>query len=186
MRDDASALLLSAVERRAATGADADLLSAAVGKVNLSQPSWKSLLKFVEVIEKSPIEHLDRKVLELLAKEQKKNNKQETETLAIPDVRWDDVGGLEEAKKEIRETISLTQNYKHLLNPLLGRRSGIMFYGPPGTGKTLLAKCIANECGLKFISVKGPELLNMYVGESEKNIRDVFVKARDNAPSRII
>lgn len=73
-----------------------------------------------------------------------------------------------------------------MLNPLLGRRAGILFYGPPGTGKTLLAKCIANECGLKFISVKGPELLNMYVGESEKNVRQVFSKARENAPSKLL
>lgn len=104
----------------------------------------------------------------------------------IPDIRWEDVGGLEEAKKEIRQTIGLTQNYKHLLNPVLGRRAGILFYGPPGTGKTLLAKCIANECGLNFISVKGPELLNMYVGESEKNVREVFEKAKQQAPSKII
>jgi ATPase family associated with various cellular activities (AAA) len=111
-------------------------------------------------------------------------SKETSEELSIPDVRWEDVGGLEEAKQQIRETITLTQNYKHLLNPLLGRRSGIMFYGPPGTGKTLLAKAIATECGLKFISVKGPELLNMYVGESEKNVREIFEKARLNSPSK--
>ncbi len=105
------------------------------------------------------------------------------EQLAIPQVQWADVGGLEDAKKEIRDTITLTQSFKHLLSPVLGRRSGILFYGPPGTGKTLLAKCIANECGLRFISVKGPELLNMYVGESEKNIREIFEKARLSAPS---
>lgn len=103
--------------------------------------------------------------------------------ISIPKVTWDDVGGLEEAKKEIRETLILTQKYSKFLVPQLGRRAGILFYGPPGTGKTLLAKCIANECGLNFISVKGPELLNMYVGESEKNVRDVFKKARDNQPS---
>ena len=55
-----------------------------------------------------------------------------------------------------------------------GMRSGLLFYGPPGTGKTLLAKAIATECQMNFISVKGPELLNMYVGESEKNVRQVF------------
>jgi peroxin-6 len=57
-----------------------------------------------------------------------------------------------------------------------------LFYGPPGTGKTLLAKAIATECAMNFISVKGPELLNMYVGESEKNVRDVFERARENLP----
>jgi peroxin-6 len=61
-------------------------------------------------------------------------------------------------------------------------RRGILFYGPPGTGKTLLAKCIANECNMNFISVKGPEMLNMYIGESEKNIRDLFLKAREKIP----
>ena len=55
-------------------------------------------------------------------------------------------------------------------------------YGPPGTGKTLLAKAIATECGLNFMSIKGPEVLNMYVGESEKNIREIFEKAREKSP----
>ena len=61
-------------------------------------------------------------------------------------------------------------------------RSGLLFFGPPGTGKTLLAKAIATECSLNFISVKGPELLNMYIGESEKNIREVFERGRANRP----
>ena len=108
---------------------------------------------------------------------------EDEEKPSIPTVTWDDVGGLEKAKKEIRETIILTEKYSHLLNSKLGRRTGILFYGPPGTGKTLLAKCIANECGLNFVSVKGPELLNMYVGESEKNVRKVFERARRNQPS---
>ena len=63
-------------------------------------------------------------------------------------------------------------------------RSGLLFYGPPGTGKTLLAKAVATECGLNFFSVKGPELLNMYIGESEANVRRVFQKARDCKPLR--
>ena len=61
-------------------------------------------------------------------------------------------------------------------------RSGILLYGPPGTGKTLLAKAVANECGLNFLSVKGPELLDMYVGQTEQNVRRLFEKARLNAP----
>lgn len=147
---------------------------------------WHRIFRLIEAARnESNDEATLKKILREQEVEEMKGKNQEEEKLAIPDVRWDDVGGLEEAKKEIRETISLTQNYKHLLNPLLGRRSGIMFYGPPGTGKTLLAKCIANECGLKFISVKGPELLNMYVGESEKNIRDIFTRAKENAPSRL-
>jgi peroxin-6 len=62
------------------------------------------------------------------------------------------------------------------------QRSGILLYGPPGTGKTLIAKAVATECHLNFISVKGPELLNMYIGESEKNVRDVFQRARNAKP----
>jgi peroxin-6 len=61
-------------------------------------------------------------------------------------------------------------------------RSGVLLYGPPGTGKTLLAKAVATECSLNFLSVKGPELINMYVGESEKNVRDLFQKARAAKP----
>ena len=64
----------------------------------------------------------------------------------------------------------------------MNARTGLLFYGPPGTGKTLLAKAIATECQMNFISVKGPELLNMYVGESEKNVREVFERARENLP----
>jgi peroxin-6 len=62
------------------------------------------------------------------------------------------------------------------------QRSGVLLYGPPGNGKTLIAKAVASECSLNFISVKGPELLNMYVGESEKNVREVFQRARNAKP----
>lgn len=76
----------------------------------------------------------------------------------------------------------LTVNLLLTITDSLKRRSGLLLYGPPGSGKTLLAKAIANECSMNFISVKGPELLNMYVGESEKNIREVFYKGRSNRP----
>ena len=150
---------------------------------------WSDALVMRQMLEKvqgGTVPEVEKKFKRFLAakKAEESKTKDSSDALSIPDIRWEDVGGLEEAKKQIRETITLTQTYKHLLNPLLGRRSGIMFYGPPGTGKTLLAKAIANECGLKFISVKGPELLNMYVGESEKNVRDIFEKARLNAPSK--
>lgn len=99
----------------------------------------------------------------------------------LQQVRWSDVGGLEDAKREIRETIELP-----LLHPEyyegMKQRAGVLFYGPPGCGKTLLAKAVATELKLNFLSVKGPELINMYVGESEKNIRLLFQRARDCAP----
>ncbi|KAL3872576.1 hypothetical protein ACJMK2_035792 [Sinanodonta woodiana] len=99
----------------------------------------------------------------------------------IPNVRWDDVGGLTDIKKEILDTIQLPLQYPELLAAGL-RRSGVLLYGPPGTGKTLLAKAVATECSLNFLSVKGPELINMYVGQSEQNVREVFNRARSAAP----
>ncbi|XP_076029394.1 peroxisomal biogenesis factor 6 [Oratosquilla oratoria] len=99
----------------------------------------------------------------------------------IPKVKWEEVGGLEEAKQEIIDTIQLPIKYPNIISETL-RRSGVLLYGPPGTGKTLLAKAVATECGLNFMSVKGPELLNMYVGQSEENVREVFSKAKLSAP----
>lgn len=100
----------------------------------------------------------------------------------IPNVSWEDVGGLEGVKKEILDTIEMPLKYPHLFSSGMKKRSGILFYGPPGTGKTLLAKAIATTFSLNFFSVKGPELLNMYIGESEANVRKVFQKARDARP----
>ncbi|XP_054026652.1 peroxisome biogenesis factor 6 [Dryobates pubescens] len=99
----------------------------------------------------------------------------------IPSVSWQDVGGLQEAKKEILDTIQLPLEHPELLS--LGLcRSGLLLYGPPGTGKTLLAKAVATTCTMTFLSVKGPELINMYVGQSEENVRNVFARARAAAP----
>jgi peroxin-6 len=97
-------------------------------------------------------------------------------------VSWDDVGGLVHAKKDILDTIQLPLDHPSLFSEGLRQRSGILLYGPPGTGKTLLAKAVATECALNFLSVKGPELINMYVGESERNIREIFQKARNARP----
>ncbi|MBN3274768.1 PEX6 factor, partial [Polyodon spathula] len=99
----------------------------------------------------------------------------------IPSVKWQDVGGLQQVKKEILDTIQLPLEHPELLSLGL-RRSGLLLYGPPGTGKTLLAKAVATECSMTFLSVKGPELINMYVGQSEENVREVFAKARSAAP----
>eukprot|EP00796_Vickermania_ingenoplastis_P007093 gene7093-5027_t len=97
-------------------------------------------------------------------------------------VRWSDVGGLKEAKQELQETIQLPILHPELFANGIKRRAGILFYGPPGCGKTLLAKAVATEMNMNFMSVKGPELINQYVGESERNIRILFQKARDNSP----
>eukprot|EP01060_Flectonema_neradi_P037609 TRINITY_DN7619_c0_g1_i2.p1 TRINITY_DN7619_c0_g1~~TRINITY_DN7619_c0_g1_i2.p1 ORF type:complete len:874 (+),score=125.54 TRINITY_DN7619_c0_g1_i2:70-2691(+) len=98
-------------------------------------------------------------------------------------VSWKDIGGLKEAKEEIMKCIHLPLTQPHLYSGSgLKARTGILMFGPPGCGKTLLAKGVATECGLNFMSVKGPELLNMYVGESERNVRELFQKARQAAP----
>lgn len=103
-------------------------------------------------------------------------------TEGIPNVRWEDVGGLEHAKTDIIDTVMLPMQRPELFGTGGRQRSGLLLYGPPGTGKTLLAKAVATECSLNFIAVKGPELLNMYVGESEANIRAVFQRGREARP----
>lgn len=100
----------------------------------------------------------------------------------IPNVKWEDIGGLDLVKDEILDTIDMPLKHPELFKSGIKKRSGILFYGPPGTGKTLLAKAIATNFSLNFFSVKGPELLNMYIGESEANVRRVFQRARDAKP----
>uniref|UniRef100_UPI003AB0FB17 peroxisomal ATPase PEX6 n=1 Tax=Centroberyx gerrardi TaxID=166262 RepID=UPI003AB0FB17 len=99
----------------------------------------------------------------------------------IPNVSWQDVGGLQQVKKEILDTVQLPLQRPELLSLGLNR-TGVLLYGPPGTGKTLLAKAVATECSMTFLSVKGPELINMYVGQSEENVREVFSRAKSAAP----
>ncbi len=101
----------------------------------------------------------------------------------IPDVSWDQIGGLEDVKEELREAVEWPLKYPDLFAQLNATPpKGLLLYGPPGTGKTLLAKAVAHESESNFISVKGPELLNKYVGESEKAVREVFRKARQASP----
>ncbi|MFP4174213.1 MAG: CDC48 family AAA ATPase [Halobacteriales archaeon] len=104
----------------------------------------------------------------------------------VPDVTYDDVGGLDDVKQELVEAVEWPLEYPQVFEALdTEPPKGILMYGPPGTGKTLLAKAVANASDSNFISVKGPELLNKYVGESEKGVREVFKKARQNAPTVI-
>lgn len=107
----------------------------------------------------------------------------EVAVVEVPNVRWEDIGGLEEVKKELIESVQYPVDHPEKFAKFgLSPSKGVLFYGPPGTGKTLLAKAVANECAANFISVKGPELLSMWFGESESNIRDIFDKARAAAP----
>jgi len=101
----------------------------------------------------------------------------------VPDIKWEDIGGLEETKRELQEMVRYPIEHRHLFERFGMQASrGVLFYGPPGCGKTLMAKAIANECGANFISVKGPELLNMWFGGSEANVRNLFDKARAASP----
>ncbi|KAI4178839.1 MAG: hypothetical protein L6R41_008180, partial [Letrouitia leprolyta] len=107
----------------------------------------------------------------------------EVAVVEVPNVRWDDIGGLEGVKRELIESVQYPVDHpEKFLKFGLSPSRGVLFYGPPGTGKTMLAKAVANECAANFISIKGPELLSMWFGESESNIRDIFDKARAAAP----
>ncbi|CAL0334021.1 unnamed protein product [Lupinus luteus] len=101
----------------------------------------------------------------------------------VPNVSWQDIGGLENVKRELQETVQYPVEHPEKFEKFgMSPSKGVLFYGPPGCGKTLLAKAIANECQANFISVKGPELLTMWFGESEANVREIFDKARQSAP----
>ena len=101
----------------------------------------------------------------------------------VPNVSWDDVGGLEELKEELREAVEWPIKHKEAFEYVnVETPKGILLHGPPGTGKTLIAKALAKMTESNFISVKGPELLSKWVGESEKGVREIFRKARQAAP----
>ncbi|KAK9280826.1 hypothetical protein L1049_003715 [Liquidambar formosana] len=131
---------------------------------------------------KEASETLGKEDLAKALERSKKRNATALGTPKVPNVKWEDVGGLEDVKKSILDTVQLPLLHKDLFSSGLRKRSGVLLYGPPGTGKTLLAKAVATECSLNFLSVKGPELINMYIGESEKNVRDIFQKARSARP----
>uniref|UniRef100_A0A182RPS6 AAA+ ATPase domain-containing protein n=1 Tax=Anopheles funestus TaxID=62324 RepID=A0A182RPS6_ANOFN len=103
--------------------------------------------------------------------------------ITVPDVTWNDIGSLGDIREELKLAILAPVKFPQRLKLLgLNAPSGVLLCGPPGCGKTLLAKAVANEAGINFISVKGPELLNMYVGESERAVRQCFQRARNSAP----
>jgi transitional endoplasmic reticulum ATPase len=103
--------------------------------------------------------------------------------LEVPNVKWTDIGGLEAVKQELMEAVEWPLKYPEVFKRLgIRPPRGILLYGPPGTGKTLLAKAVATESQANFISVKGPEVLSKWVGESEKAVREIFRKARETAP----
>ena len=102
----------------------------------------------------------------------------------VPDVKWEDVGGLEDIKEELKEAVEWPLKYSALFKKAGAQPpKGILLYGPPGTGKTLLAKAVASQTGVNFISVKGPSLISKFVGESEKSLREVFKTAKQASPT---
>ena len=102
----------------------------------------------------------------------------------VPDVKWSDVGGLENIKQELKEAIEWPLKYPDVFKKAnTNPPKGILLYGKPGTGKTLLAKAVANESGVNFISIKGPQLISRYVGESERGVRETFRTAKHAAPT---
>ncbi|RZC91061.1 hypothetical protein C5167_028895, partial [Papaver somniferum] len=104
-------------------------------------------------------------------------------TVEVSNVSWKDIGGLDTVKRELQETVRYPVEHPEMFEKFgMSPSKGVLFYGPPGCGKTLLAKAIANECQANFISIKGPELLAKWFGESEANVRGIFDKARQSAP----
>jgi transitional endoplasmic reticulum ATPase len=104
----------------------------------------------------------------------------------IPKVKWSDVGGLEDAKQNLKEAVQWPLENPQAFTRLgISPPKGVLLYGPPGTGKTLLARAVANESGANFISIKGPEVFSKWVGESEKRVREIFKRAKQVAPTII-
>ncbi len=103
--------------------------------------------------------------------------------IEVPDVRWSDIGDLDEIKQVLTEAVEWPLKHSEIFK-YAGTRppKGVLLYGPPGTGKTLIAKALATESGVNFISVKGPEILSKWVGESERGVREIFHKAKQAAP----
>ncbi len=142
--------------------------------IDLDEPLPREVLEEMEVKKKDFLEAL---------KEVEPSSLREI-IVEIPQVSWNDVGGLEEIKEKLKDSVERPiTDPESFIKMGVEPTKGILLYGPPGTGKTLLAKAIANESDANFISVKGPELLSKWVGESEKAIRELFKKARQTAPS---
>ena len=126
---------------------------------------------------------VEREDFELALSQTRPSAMRET-LISIPDVSWQDIGGLEAVKQKLQDTVELPLRHPHLLTASgLPPHVGALLYGPPGTGKTLLAKAIANECGVNFISVDGPEIFTKWLGESEEGVRQIFRIARQVAPT---
>ncbi|MDI6721426.1 MAG: AAA family ATPase, partial [Candidatus Aenigmarchaeota archaeon] len=147
-----------------------------LGEIKENKPIDESILKKL-VVMKEDFEHA-LKIVEPSAMREV--------LVEVPNIKWEDIGGLEEVKESMKEVVEWPLKFPDSFKRLgIKPPTGVLLFGPPGCGKTLLAKAVANESGANFISVKGPELLSMYVGESERHIRDVFRRAKQVAPAII-
>ncbi|MEM1922100.1 MAG: CDC48 family AAA ATPase, partial [Desulfurococcaceae archaeon] len=143
------------------------------GKIDLSQPIPIEKLQELKVSMRDFLEAL-KSVQPSLIREV---------FVEVPEVHWSDIGGLEDVKQELREAIEWPMKYPDVLEKMgIESPKGILLYGPPGCGKTLLAKAVATESGANFITIRGPEILSKWVGESEKAVRQIFRRARQVAP----
>jgi len=144
--------------------------------IDLEKPIPQSLLNTMVVTEEDFYEAL---------KEIEPSSLREV-SIDVPNVKWEDIGGLEEAKRDIKESIEMPIKNPEIFKELgIEPVKGILLYGPPGTGKTMIAKAIATESGANFVSIKGPEILSKWMGDSEKAIRQLFKKAKQASPSII-
>ncbi|MDD4049483.1 MAG: CDC48 family AAA ATPase [Candidatus ainarchaeum sp.] len=159
------------------------------------EAALKAIKRLMPLINKESGKHLSREILDKLiithqdfldALNVVEPSALREVQVQIPTTTWEDIGGLDEQKQKLKEMIEWPLKYPDKFKELkLTPPAGVLLYGPPGTGKTLIAKAIANESSANFISIKGPEIFNKWVGESEKKIRDVFKKARQLAPAII-
>jgi len=180
---------LTSLAREAAMAAVNRVLG---GKVMLSRGEQEDELTALLAWLRGDVEGLDKEDLEELAIEKEdweealrvvQPSAKREGFATVPGVTWDEVGALSRVREELQLSILAPVTHAKLFEGLgLPSSSGVLLIGPPGCGKTLVAKAIANEAGINFISVKGPELLNMYVGESERAVRGVFQRAKNSSP----
>ncbi|XP_053731120.1 nuclear valosin-containing protein-like isoform X1 [Synchiropus splendidus] len=169
------------------SGADGDMAAVESSGATVQQEElWKllQLLKSAESLSEEQLAGLSILMSDFEASLSSVQPSAKREGFAtVPDVTWNDIGALQDVREELTMAILAPVRTPEQFQALgLNAPSGVLLAGPPGCGKTLLAKAVANESGLNFISVKGPELLNMYVGESERAVRQVFQRGRNSAP----
>ena len=149
---------------------------------NVALMGNRSTFNVVSTVPKGPV--IVTKKTEISVKDSAQ--KQTVKTIAGKQITYDDVGGLDDELRRIREMVELPLKHPELFERLgIGAPKGVLLYGPPGTGKTLIAEAVANESGAKLFSVRGPEIIGQYYGQSEERLREIFKEASENTPSII-